>query len=240
MEYGTEDSNLMIPEANKEYDFYLQENNQVIYGRDKDDSFSTEDLMSTKENANSEGRKKRKTTESQVTERWSDEETEKLLSYLEDNYEKLQQGKKAAIYKAISTEIIKTKTSESIKGRISRLLEKYEKVKKQNDKTGSDRIDWKWFDQMDKIFGCRENINPSFISNDSTGYISDEVEVKPEKLKISEQRLELEREKMNNEFKLQKEKMEIEKQKWEYEREQSRMLHELAMKKLELQLSQQR
>ena len=116
---------------------------------------------------------------------------------------------------------------------------------------------------MDKIFGCRENINPSFISNDSTGYISDEVEIKTEKitkkkknsvesfvdimnnisqskLKLSEQRLELEREKMDNEFKLQKEKMEIEKQKWEYEREQSRMLHELAMKKLELQLSQQR
>lgn len=136
-------------------------------------------------------------------------------------------------------------------------------MKKQNDKTGSDRIDWKWFDQMDKIFGCRENINPSFISNDSTGYISDEVEIKTEKitkkkknsvesfvdimnnisqskLKLSEQRLELEREKMDNEFKLQKEKMEIEKQKWEYEREQSRMLHELAMKKLELQLSQQR
>jgi len=104
-------------------------------------------------------------------------------------------------------------------------LEKYEKVKKQNDKTGSDRIDWKWFDQMDRIFGCCENINPSFISNDSTGYISDEVEVKTEKvskkkknniesivdimnsisqskLKISEQRLELEREKMGNEFKL--------------------------------------
>jgi len=78
---------------------------------------------------------------------------------------------------------------------------------------------------MDRIFGCREKINPSFISNDSTGYISDEVEVKTEKvskkkknniesivdimnsisqskLKISEQRLELEREKMGNEFKL--------------------------------------
>ena len=142
-------------------------------------------------------------------------------------------------------------------------MEKYEKVKKENDKTGSDRIDWKWFEQMDRIFGCHENINPSFISNDSTGYISDEVEVKTEKvtkkkknnieslvdimnnisqskLKISEQRLELERKKMDNEFELQREKMEIEKQKWEYEREQSRMLHELAMKKLELQLSQQR
>ena len=30
---------------------------------------------------------KRKVSELQFTERWSDEETDKLLSYLEDNYE---------------------------------------------------------------------------------------------------------------------------------------------------------
>jgi hypothetical protein len=51
-------------------------------------------------------------------------------------------------------------------------LEKYEKIKKENDQTK--RINWKWFDKMDRIFGCCENISPSFISNDSTGYISDE------------------------------------------------------------------
>ena len=45
------------------------------------------------------------------------------------------------MYNLISTEVIKTKSSESIKGRIKRLLKKYEKVKKQNDKTGSKRID---------------------------------------------------------------------------------------------------
>ena len=52
---------------------------------------------------------------------------------------------------------------------------------------------------------------------------------------MSEQKLELEKEKMERDHKLQMEKLEIEKQKWEYEREQSRMLHELTMKKLELQ-----
>lgn len=52
------------------------------------------------------------------------------------------------------------------------MLEKYEKIKKENEQTK--RINWKWFDKMDRIFGCRENISPSFISNDSTGYISDE------------------------------------------------------------------
>jgi hypothetical protein len=29
---------------------------------------------------------------------------------------------------------------------------------------------------MDSILKCRENINPSFLSNDSTGYISDDEE----------------------------------------------------------------
>ncbi|RGB32257.1 hypothetical protein C1646_763138 [Rhizophagus diaphanus] len=99
----------------------------------------------------------------------------------------------AAIYNSISTEVI---TSASIKGRIKRLLE--------------------------KIFGCRENISPSFISNDSTGYI---------KLKLSEQRLEFEREKMKNEYKLQTEKLEVEKKKWKYEREKLRLSYELSMKK---------
>jgi hypothetical protein len=78
------------------------------------------------------------------------------------------------MYNLISTEIIKTKSSDSIKGRIKRLLEKYEKVKKQNNQTESERVDWKWFEKMDSIFGCRENINPSFLSNDSTEYISDD------------------------------------------------------------------
>ena len=40
------------------------------------------------------------------------------------------------MYNFISTEIIKTKSNESIKGRIKRLLERYEKVKKQNNQTG--------------------------------------------------------------------------------------------------------
>ena len=53
------------------------------------------------------------------------------------------------MYNLISTEIIKTKSSDSIKGRIKRLLEKYEKVKKQNDQTGSQKVNWKWFKKME-------------------------------------------------------------------------------------------
>ena len=113
---------------------------------------------------------------------------------------------------------------------------------------------------MDRIFGCRENINPSFLSNDSTEFISDEEEkeikttkrkknsveslvdvmnnINQSKNKLAEQKFELEREKMDKEYKLQSERLEVEKQKWEYEREQSRMRHELLMKQIELQLAQ--
>ncbi|GBC14993.2 hypothetical protein GLOIN_2v1795282 [Rhizophagus irregularis DAOM 181602=DAOM 197198] len=219
-------------------DYSLQENDQlfneeIIPIDILDGDFDTNDLMNFKENENGKKQSgKRKVSELQLTERWSDEETDKLLSYLEDNYEKLQQGKKAA----------------------------YENVKKQNNQTGSERVDWKWFDIMDRIFGCRENINSSFLSNDSTEFISDEEEkevkntkrkknsveslvdvmnnINQSKNKLAEQKFELEREKMNKEYKLQSERLEVEKQKWEYEREQAHMRHELLMKQIELQIAQ--
>ncbi|PKY20563.1 hypothetical protein RhiirB3_395073 [Rhizophagus irregularis] len=98
-------------------DYSLQENDQlfneeIIPIDILDGDFDTNDLMNFKENENGKKQSgKRKVSELQLTERWSDEETDKLLSYLEDNYEKLQQGKKAAVYNSISTEVIKTKTS---------------------------------------------------------------------------------------------------------------------------------
>ena|GEM_PF-4774990 len=199
--------------------------------------------------------------------RWSDEETEKLLDYLEENFDKFRQGKKSEFYTLVSRDIIRSKSAESIKGRLNRLLEKYDKVKRQNNQSGSGRIDWKWMEKMDRIFGCRENISPSYISNQETGYFSDEANgaekveqgckkivkkkknnveslidvmssISQTKARISEEKLALERERMSNEFKIQMEKLELEKKKWEYEREQSRMLHELTMKKLEIQLKQ--
>ncbi|PKY50039.1 hypothetical protein RhiirA4_466281 [Rhizophagus irregularis] len=77
---------------------------------------------------------------------------------------------------------------------------------------------------MDRIFGCRENISPSFISNDSTGYISDE----EKEVKVKNNSVES---LVANEYKLQTEKLEVEKKKWEYEREKLRLSHELSMKK---------
>ena len=170
----------------------------------------------------------------QVNDRWNDEETEKLLDYLEENFDKFRQGKKTEFYTLVSRDVIKSKTMESIKGRLNRLLEKYDKVKQQNNQSGSGRIDWKWMEKMDRIFGCRENISPSYVSNQETGYISDETNeaekieqdhtkkivetlidvinsISETKVKISEEKLALEREKINNEFKIQMEKLELEK-----------------------------
>jgi hypothetical protein len=190
-----------------------------------------------------------------------------LLTYIEENYDQYQQGKKSDFYQIVSSKVFKkSKSAESIKGRLRRLLDKYSKIKQLNNQTGSKRVDWKWLEKMERIFGCRENVSPSFVSNVSTEYFSDEEqEVKIEKehkkvakktknnieslveimgsisqskVKISEQKLELEREKMEHDHKFQMEKLEVEKQKWEYEREHSRMQHELMLKKLELQLKQ--
>ncbi|CAG8713426.1 3443_t:CDS:2, partial [Funneliformis mosseae] len=137
--------------------------------------------------------------------------------YQEDFDQENLMGKKSEFYALVSRDIIKSKTAESIKGRLNRLLKKYGKVK------------------------CRENILPSYLLNKKSGYISNKMDnnqnmkgekdnrkvmnnISETKIKISEQRLELERKRINNNFKLQSQKLEVEKQKWEYEQEQSKML----------------
>ena len=109
---------------------------------------------------------------------------------------------------------------------------------------------------MDCIFGIRENISPSFITNRFTDTENEEPlnnESKPvKKLKknnvdaiataitmMSETRervwnkkIELEKEKMAIELN----KLEVEKQKWEFEREKMKMEYELRLKEIEVKL----
>ena len=63
-------------------------------------------------------KKKRKISndQPQTIDRWSDDETYKLLIYLENNFNKYQKGKKSEFYALVSRDIIKSKTAESIKG----------------------------------------------------------------------------------------------------------------------------
>ncbi|RGB30765.1 hypothetical protein C1646_764905 [Rhizophagus diaphanus] len=61
------------------------------------------------------------------------------------------------------------------------LIKKYEKVKKYNNQSSVDRKDWCWYDQLDEIFGTRENIIPSFLANKSISIIDQkETEIKKE------------------------------------------------------------
>ncbi|PKY62522.1 hypothetical protein RhiirA4_489117 [Rhizophagus irregularis] len=170
-------------------DYSLQENDQlfneeIIPIDILDGDFDTNDLMlNFKENENGKKQSgKRKVSELQLTERWSDEKTDKLLSYLEDNYEKLQQEKKAAVYNSISIEVIKTKTSASIKRWVQRLLVKYENVKKQNNQTGSERVDWKCDKEEKEVKNTKRKKN------------SVESLLQSERLEVEKQKWEYERE----------------------------------------------
>ncbi|PKY50075.1 hypothetical protein RhiirA4_466347 [Rhizophagus irregularis] len=68
-----------------------------------------------------------------------------------DNYEKLQEGKKAIMYNLISTEIIKTKSSDSIKCRIKHLLEKYKNINQSKNQLAERKFELER-DRMDKKY----------------------------------------------------------------------------------------
>ncbi|CAG8487621.1 5645_t:CDS:2 [Funneliformis caledonium] len=166
------ETNVLQPKENT--GFLLHDVNSELDPRYQED-FDQENLMDLeKVKKLRQEKKKRKISDDQpqTIDRWSDDETYKLLIYLEDNFNKYQKGKKSEFYALVSRDIIKSKTAESIKGRLNRLLEKYGKVKQENNQSGSGRVDWKWMDIMNKIFGCRKNVSPSYLSNEKSGYIS--------------------------------------------------------------------
>ena len=115
------------------------------------------------------------------------------------------------------------------------------------------------------IFGTRENITPSFLANKSTDIIEEVAEIKKENCKkqkgksnvevmsmaivemnqsrerIWEQKMMLEKEKLEKSHELERERIAAEKEKWAYEkekakaeREQAKMEFDLKMKALEL------
>jgi hypothetical protein len=133
----------------------------------------------------------------------------------------------------------------------------YSEVKKHNEKSGEARKDWVWYEKMDRLFGTRENIAPSFIANRSTDNEDDEplnIETKfPKKQKknnvdsiavaistmsesrerVWDKKIELEREKMEKSHEVEMKRLEVEQQKWKFEMEKIKMEHELKMKEME-------
>ena len=207
---------------------------------------AVEEVSNKNQNAKKGKRKRKAATEevineNQIGERWSDEETDLLLNYIEENYDQYQQGKKSEFYNTVSSKIITSKSPESIKGRLRRLLDKYEKVKQLNNKTGSGRTKWKWLEKMERIFGCRENVSPSFVSNIFTNYFSDEEkEVNIEKeekeskkvVKKAKNNIESLVEIMSN---ISQSKVKISEQRLKLEQEKMERDHKLQIEKLEVE-----
>jgi len=129
-----------------------------------------------------------------------------------------------------------------------------------------ERKDWEWYDKLDIIFGTRENISPSFMANKSTDIINEEIETKKvnnkkqknrnnveviteaitemnqTREKIWEQKMMLEKEKLDKSHELEKERLKIEQERlaYERERERERMKMEFDLKVKELELKYQR
>jgi hypothetical protein len=155
------------------------------------------------------------------------------------------------------------------KGKLARLIKRYETIKNHNNQSGVERKDWYWFDKLDLIFGTRENITPSFIANKSTNDTIDNTEKEDEgkkgnykkqkvknnvevmataiaemnqtREKIWDRKMSIEVEKI----KLEKERIEVEKERWAYEREKEerereKMKMDFELKMKELELKYQR
>ncbi|PKY57123.1 hypothetical protein RhiirA4_477970 [Rhizophagus irregularis] len=166
---------------------------------------------------------------------WEINEIKILLDYLKENFSFWFKGNKTKFYNNIAKSILPNKEANAIKGKLSHLIKKYEKIKKHNNQSSIDRKDWCWYDQLDEIFGTRENITPSFLANKFISIIDEEeTEIKKERHKKQKKKLE-----KNHE--LERERIEAEKERWAYEkekaiteRERAKMEFELRMKELEL------
>lgn len=211
-----------------------------------------------------------------------------MLDYLQENFLSWSKGNKTRFYNNIAKNILPNKEVNAIKGKflyfisfklmilifsfilgkISRLIRKYEETKKHNNQSGVDRKDWCWYDQLDEIFGTRENINPSFLANRSTDIIEEEAEINKEsqvkkennkkqkgknnvevismaivemnqsREKIWEQKMLWEKEKLEKSHELERERIEAEKEKWAYEKERSITERERAKMEFELRMKE--
>ncbi|RIA88024.1 hypothetical protein C1645_826966 [Glomus cerebriforme] len=175
---------------------------------------------------------------------WEKNEIKILLDYLQENFSSWSKGNKTKFYNDVAKNILPNKKANAIKG----------------------RKDWYWYDQLDMIFGTRENIIPSFLANKLTSVTEEETETKKENCKnrrftyaleedltkikflsnnsimifkiafgtlsklaeqpklerIWEQKMMLEKEKLEKSHELERERIAAEKEKWAYEKEKAK------------------
>ncbi|POG82162.1 hypothetical protein GLOIN_2v1867592 [Rhizophagus irregularis DAOM 181602=DAOM 197198] len=94
------------------------------------------------------------------------------------------------------------------------------------EETGKGSSCWEYFDDMNEIFGNRENVRPDYLSSSisSESDINSDVKIKPstsqqKRLEIDIQKLEIERNEREAKLKIEEEKLKWEKEKFEKEQE---------------------
>ncbi|CAG8557126.1 14293_t:CDS:2, partial [Cetraspora pellucida] len=91
---------------------------------------------------------------------WENSETRALLSFLAENFN-IYRKNKTKFYVSAAIKIGKNRTSNQIEFKIQALRTKYKKENK--EETGKARSKWPYLDEMNELFGNRENVNPDYL-----------------------------------------------------------------------------
>ncbi|CAK4724936.1 unnamed protein product [Aphanomyces euteiches] len=142
-----------------------------------------------------------------VLEKWSDEETSKLIAYWQEHMEEYMK-QKMPFYQAAAASI-GTKGWKSIKNRCEHLDRKYAKIKQRMSASGfgvrsadpptlraTITKEFKWYYDLDKLLGVSSHVNPlavldtSQLSNTDTSSISETTMVYGDNLALDEEQSE--------------------------------------------------
>ncbi|CAG8708481.1 2080_t:CDS:2, partial [Dentiscutata heterogama] len=93
---------------------------------------------------------------------WKDSETRALLSLLAENFDMYRKNK-TKFYATAAIKIGNNRTSTQVNDKIQSLRSRYEKENK--EETGKARSKWPYLDEMNELFGNRENHTESDIED---------------------------------------------------------------------------
>ncbi|CAG8729840.1 13446_t:CDS:1, partial [Racocetra fulgida] len=91
---------------------------------------------------------------------WTDSETRALLSFLSENFD-LYRKNRPKFYAAAAINIGNNRTSLQVDSKIQSLRTRYEKENK--EETGKARSKWPYLNEMNELFGNRENVKPDYL-----------------------------------------------------------------------------
>jgi len=93
--------------------------------------------------------------------RWTDSEIKILLSCLSENFDLYRKEKKKFCAKVALK--LENKRTTQVKSKIQALITKFEEENR--EATGKGRSHWEYFEEMNEIFGNRENVQPDYLSS---------------------------------------------------------------------------